>query len=42
MVALEKYVWAFVEEFVAYGVWPLAHEWALGEVKLRLIPFLGD
>jgi hypothetical protein len=21
-----------VEEFVAYGVWPLAHGWALGEV----------
>jgi hypothetical protein len=42
MVALEKYVWAFVEEFVAYGVWPLAHGWGLGKVKLRPIHFLGD
>jgi hypothetical protein len=24
-----------VEEFVAYGVWPLAHGWALGEVCPR-------
>jgi hypothetical protein len=21
-----------VEEFIGYGVWPLAHGWALGEV----------
>jgi hypothetical protein len=26
-----------VEEFVAYGVWPLAHGWALGEVCPRQI-----
>jgi hypothetical protein len=31
-----------VEEFVAYGVWSLAHGWGLGEVKLRPMPFLGD
>jgi hypothetical protein len=31
-----------VEEFVAYGVWPLAHGWGMDEVKLRLMPFLGD
>jgi hypothetical protein len=24
-----------VEEFVGYGVWPLAHGWALGEVCPR-------
>ena len=24
-----------VEEFVAYGVWPLVHGWALGEVCPR-------
>jgi hypothetical protein len=28
-----------VEEFVAYGVWPLAHGWALGEVCPRQMPF---
>jgi hypothetical protein len=32
----------FVEEFVAYGVWPLAHRWGLGEVTLHLMPFLDD
>jgi hypothetical protein len=31
-----------VEEFVACGVWPLAHGWDLGEVKLRPMPFLGN
>jgi hypothetical protein len=30
-----------VEEFIGYGVWPLAHGWALGEVCPREIPFLG-
>jgi hypothetical protein len=30
-----------VEEFVAYGVWPLAHGWALGEVCPRLMPSHG-
>jgi hypothetical protein len=30
-----------VEEFVAYGVWPLAHGWNLGKVKLRSMPFLS-
>jgi hypothetical protein len=30
-----------VEEFVAYGVWPLAHGWALGEVCPRQIPSHG-
>jgi hypothetical protein len=30
-----------VEEFVAYGVWPLAHGWALGEVCPRQMPFHG-
>jgi hypothetical protein len=30
-----------VEEFVAYGVWPLAHGWALGEVCPRQMPFRG-
>jgi hypothetical protein len=30
-----------VEEFVAYGVWPLAHGWNLGEVKLCSMPFLS-
>jgi hypothetical protein len=28
-----------VEEFVAYGVWPLPHGWALGEVCPRQMPF---
>jgi hypothetical protein len=27
-----------VEEFVGYGVWPLAHGWALGEVCPREMP----
>jgi hypothetical protein len=31
-----------VEEFVACSVWPLAHGWGLAEVKLHLMPFLGD
>jgi hypothetical protein len=31
-----------VEEFVAYSVWPLAHEWGLGEVRLRSMSSLGD
>jgi hypothetical protein len=30
-----------VEEFVAYGVWPLAHGWALGEVCPRQMPSHG-
>ncbi len=30
-----------VEEFVGYGVWPLAHGWALGEVCPRQMPFHG-
>jgi hypothetical protein len=30
-----------VEEFAAYGVWPLAHGWALGEVCPRRMPFRG-
>lgn len=29
-----------MEEFIAYIVWPLAHGWDVGEVKLRLMPFL--
>jgi hypothetical protein len=31
-----------VEEFIGYGVWPLAHDWVLGEVCPRLMPSLGD
>jgi hypothetical protein len=31
-----------VEEFIGYGVWPLAHDWALGEVCPRQMPSLGD
>jgi hypothetical protein len=31
-----------VEEFIGYGVWPLAYGWALGEVCPRLMPSLGD
>jgi hypothetical protein len=31
-----------VEEFVACRVWPLAHEWVLGEVIPRGMPTLGD
>jgi hypothetical protein len=30
-----------VEEFVAYGVWPLAHGWALGEVCPHQMPLRG-
>jgi hypothetical protein len=30
-----------VEEFVAYGVWPLARGWALGKVCPRQMPSLG-
>jgi hypothetical protein len=30
-----------VEEFIAYGVWPLAHGWALGEVCPRRMPSHG-
>jgi hypothetical protein len=28
-------------EFIAYGVWPLAHGWVLGEVTPRRMPTLG-
>jgi hypothetical protein len=31
-----------VEEFIGYGVWPLAHGWALGEVCPREMPSLGE
>jgi hypothetical protein len=31
-----------VEEFVACGVWLLAHGWDLGEVKMCLMPFLNN
>jgi hypothetical protein len=31
-----------VEEFIGYGVWPLAHGWVLGEVCPRWMPTLGD
>jgi hypothetical protein len=30
-----------VEEFIGYGVWPLAHGWALGKVCPREMPSLG-
>jgi hypothetical protein len=30
-----------VEEFIGYGVWPLAHGWVLGEVCRRQMPTLG-
>jgi hypothetical protein len=30
-----------VEEFIEYGVWPLAHGWALGKVCPREMPSLG-
>jgi hypothetical protein len=30
-----------VEEFIAYGVWPLAHDWVLGEVTPRRMLTLG-
>jgi hypothetical protein len=29
-----------VEEFIAYGVWPLAHGWTLGEITPRRMPTL--
>jgi hypothetical protein len=29
-----------VEEFIVCGVWPLAHGWDVGEVRLRPMPFL--
>jgi hypothetical protein len=31
-----------VEVFIAYGVWPPVHDWEVGEVKLRSMPFLKD
>jgi hypothetical protein len=31
-----------VEEFVACGVWPLAHGWDMGDVRPRPMPTLGD
>jgi hypothetical protein len=31
-----------VEEFISYGVWPLAHGWVLGEVCPRQMPTLGQ
>jgi hypothetical protein len=31
-----------VEGFIGYGVWPLAHDWALGKVCPRQMPSLGD
>jgi hypothetical protein len=31
-----------VEEFIGYGVWPLAHGWALGKVCPREMPSLGE
>jgi hypothetical protein len=31
-----------VKEFIGYGVWPLAHEWVLGEVCSRRMPTLGE
>jgi hypothetical protein len=30
-----------VEEFIGYGVWPLAHGWALGEVCPHEMPSVG-
>jgi hypothetical protein len=30
-----------VEEFIGYGVWPLAHGWTLGEVCPHEMPSLG-
>jgi hypothetical protein len=30
-----------VEEFIGYGVWPLAYGWALGEVCPHEMPSLG-
>jgi hypothetical protein len=31
-----------VEEFVASGVWPLAHGWVFGEIRPRRMPTLGN
>jgi hypothetical protein len=31
-----------VEEFIGYGVWPLAHGWTLGKVCPRKMPSLGQ
>jgi hypothetical protein len=31
-----------VEEFIGYGVWPLAHGWVLGEVCPHQMPTLGQ
>jgi hypothetical protein len=31
-----------VEEFISYGVWPLAHGWVLGKVCPRRMSTLGD
>jgi hypothetical protein len=31
-----------VEEFIGYGVWPLAHDWVLSEVCPRRMPTLGN
>jgi hypothetical protein len=31
-----------VEEFIGYGVWPLAHGWVLGEVCPRQMSTLGQ
>jgi hypothetical protein len=31
-----------VEEFIGYGVWPLAHGWVLDEVCPRQMPTLGE
>jgi hypothetical protein len=31
-----------VEEFIGYGVWPLAHGWVLGEVCPHRMSTLGD
>jgi hypothetical protein len=31
-----------VEEFIGYGVWPLAHGWVLGEVYPHQMPTLGQ
>jgi hypothetical protein len=31
-----------VEEFIGYGVWPLAHSWVLGEVCSHRMATLGD
>jgi hypothetical protein len=31
-----------VEEFIGYGVWPLAHGWAMGKVCRHQMPSLGE